>query len=269
MTLKAGIIAPHPPILIPQIGGEHFDAVKTTADALGRASTFLDDVGIDALIVASPHSTFFSDKFVIRLDDELEADFEQFGAVDPKFTYGNDVFLAETMAVAAQGAGVPLYGLDAPDGGIDWGVSVPCSYLGKNRQVMSVSISGLPYEAHYRLGQTLAEALAVTKKRFAFVASGDLSHMLTPDAPNGFSPRGAEFDRLIKEMIADGRLADLKNIDPELIKSAGECGLRSFIIMAGALAKLKVETEVLSYEGPFGVGYLVATMRVKDGETDV
>lgn len=269
MTLLAGVIAPHPPILIPQVGGEYFDSLKATTDALGRASTFLDEVWVDALIVTSPHSPLFKDRFAIRFDDRFEADFEQFGADEPRFTYENDFVLAEMMTAAAQGNGVPLHGWEVPDGPLDWGVSVPCSYLAKNRQIVSVSISTLSYEDHYRLGQSLGESLALTKKRFAFVASGDLSHMLTPEAPNGFSPRGAEFDRLICEMIADGRLADLKEIDPELIKSAGECGLRSFIIMAGAFSELEVETQVLSYEGPFGVGYLVATMRVKDGEASV
>ncbi|MDP1808713.1 MAG: class III extradiol dioxygenase subunit B-like domain-containing protein [Actinomycetota bacterium] len=269
MTLLAGIIAPHPPILIPQVGGEFFDSLKATAAALNRASNLLDEVGVEALIVTSPHSPLFKDQFVIRFDERFEADFEQFGAVEPRFMYENDVAMAQTLAVAALRGGVPLHAWEVPDGSIDWGVSVPCSYLGKNRQIISVSISTLSYEDHYLLGQKLAESLALTKKRFAFVASGDLSHRLTPDAPNGFSPRGLEFDQLICEIVADGRLADLKTIDAELIESAGECGLRSFIIMAGALSKAKVETKVLSYEGPFGVGYLVATMLVKDGEANV
>ncbi|MBQ9634477.1 MAG: AmmeMemoRadiSam system protein A, partial [Schwartzia sp.] len=49
-------------------------------------------------------------------------------------------------------------------------------------------------------------------------------------------------------------------------EGAAECGLRSFWMMAGALDRRKVESERLSYEGPFGVGYGVASFIV--GERD-
>ena len=47
-------------------------------------------------------------------------------------------------------------------------------------------------------------------------------------------------------------------MDSRLIERAGECGLRSIWIMAGALDGYNVKSEVYSYEGPFGVGYCVA-----------
>jgi len=268
MTLSAGVITPHPPILIPQVGGAYLDELAATVAGLGRASDFLDEVGADAIVVTSPHSPLFRDRFIVRTDAGFEADFDQFGAAGLRYTIQNDVDMARNIAVACQAKGVPLYCWEA-HGDIDWGVSVPYNYLGKNRQVISISISTLPYEDHYLLGQTIAESLALTQKRFVFVASGDLSHRLTPDAPNGFSPRGLEFDRLVGELVSEGRLSDLRMIDRDLIKAAGECGLRSFIVLAGAMSKAKIEAKVLSYEGPFGVGYLVATVRAKEGETDV
>ncbi|WP_251570279.1 AmmeMemoRadiSam system protein A [Parasutterella muris] len=58
----------------------------------------------------------------------------------------------------------------------------------------------------------------------------------------------------------------MMEIKPEVCESAGECGHRSFVIMAGAFDKRKVDAHVLSYEGPFGVGYGVATF--EGGEAD-
>ena len=52
------------------------------------------------------------------------------------------------------------------------------------------------------------------------------------------------------------------NLDSELIERAGECGLRSFVILLGVLDGLEIKPEILSYEGPFGVGYLVASFEV-------
>jgi hypothetical protein len=54
----------------------------------------------------------------------------------------------------------------------------------------------------------------------------------------------------------------LLTVPDQLSEKAGECGLRSFQIMAGALDGLAVQSELLSYEGPFGVGYAVASFQV-------
>jgi len=50
--------------------------------------------------------------------------------------------------------------------------------------------------------------------------------------------------------------------DVDFCDNAAECGLRSFIIMAGALDGKAVKSELLSYEGPFGVGYAVAAFEI-------
>ena len=53
-------------------------------------------------------------------------------------------------------------------------------------------------------------------------------------------------------------------------KKPGECGLRSFIMMFGALDEYEIKSEVYSYEGPFGVGYAVAEFAPEEkiqGET--
>jgi len=47
--------------------------------------------------------------------------------------------------------------------------------------------------------------------------------------------------------------------DEVFCEKAAECGLKSFILMAGALDGYSVKSNLLSYEGPFGVGYAVAS----------
>ena len=49
-------------------------------------------------------------------------------------------------------------------------------------------------------------------------------------------------------------------MDPDLVQAAGECGLRSIAVLLGCLDGEAVQTEILSYEGPFGVGYPVALL---------
>ena len=48
-------------------------------------------------------------------------------------------------------------------------------------------------------------------------------------------------------------------IEPVLLDGAAECGLRSFVALGGFLGDdATVDPEIFSYEGPYGVGYLVA-----------
>ena len=51
-------------------------------------------------------------------------------------------------------------------------------------------------------------------------------------------------------------------IDKKLVQDASVCGLKSFIILAGMIEELNVEPEVMSYEGPFGVGYMVCNFKL-------
>ena len=92
-----------------------------------------------------------------------------------------------------------------------------------------------------------------------FVASGDMSHRLSPSGPAGYDPRGKMFDERILELLTVGDFAGLAELDRTIVSGAGECGLRSFIALGGFLGDdCALQPEVYSYEGPYGVGYLVA-----------
>jgi AmmeMemoRadiSam system protein A len=82
---------------------------------------------------------------------------------------------------------------------------------------------------------------------------------VTQEGPYGFSEEGVKFDKEITEAMAEGDFLRLLTLTPGFAEKAAECGLRSFIIMAGALDGKNVSAELLSYEGTFGVGYGVAS----------
>ncbi|MFH1207865.1 MAG: hypothetical protein V1668_04725 [Patescibacteria group bacterium] len=48
------------------------------------------------------------------------------------------------------------------------------------------------------------------------------------------------------------------------MEEAGECGLRSIIMLLGMLNTVSYEPELYSYEGPFGVGYMVTNFKLKN-----
>ena len=92
-------------------------------------------------------------------------------------------------------------------------------------------------------------------KNTVIIASGDLSHRLTEDGPYEYSPQGAKFDKELIENLENGNVVNIFNMDKCMIEEAGECGLRSLYILLGAMEGNSIQGELLSYEGPFGVGY--------------
>jgi len=77
------------------------------------------------------------------------------------------------------------------------------------------------HREHVRFGNAVGEALEATSQRVVYVASADLSHRLLPGAPVGFDPRGVQFDRLVADAFAAGDWEGLLSIDPETTAAAG------------------------------------------------
>jgi AmmeMemoRadiSam system protein A len=137
----------------------------------------------------------------------------------------------------------------------------------KEYKIVRIGLSGLSVTEHYKLGRCIKETADKLNERAVFVASGDLSHKLKEDGPYGFSKEGVEFDKQITEAMKEGDFLKFLTFSPDFCEAAAECGLRSFIIMAGALSGLSVKPEFLSYEGTFGVGYGVCSYKIT-GEDD-
>ena len=143
---------------------------------------------------------------------------------------------------------------------------IPLFYLTQDINdlpIVPIGYSLLPYQDHFNFGLELQKIINQTDKKIAVIASGDLSHRLTPDAPAGFSPKGNIFDEKLVKLLNEKSSEEILNLDENLIEEAGECGLRSFIILLGVLNNIEYTPEILSYEGPFGVGYLVANFILK------
>jgi len=133
-------------------------------------------------------------------------------------------------------------------------------------KVVRMGLSGLSYQDHYHLGQLIRKTADELNRKVVIIASGDLSHKLKESGPYGYVQEGPEFDQKVIEALSHGNFLDLMTMDYGFCERAAECGLRSFIIMAGALDGLSVKPTFYSYEGPFGVGYGVVGFDI--GEKD-
>jgi AmmeMemoRadiSam system protein A len=209
--LVYGLISPHPPVIIPDIGKDELKHVRKTVAAMKLAAVELAQARPDEIIIIAPH--------------------EGHGFEVPKY-YLQELLPGET----------PVH------------------------EILATEPS---YDYYYEFGKQVGAQVAVAPRRYAIVASGDLSHVLKPDGPYGYDASGPKLDELIVRAVRNNNPQALLEIDSEVLEDGAECGLRSVLFLMGALEGTRLEPEVLSYEGPFGVGYLVASYEPHSPRTEV
>ena len=255
-------ITPHPPILIPAIGQDSLSKIKKTQYAMQELSNDFFVAKPETAIIISPHGNLMQQAFTINTAPQITANFKNFGDLETKLKFKNDIGLAYQIKETLE-TKIPIQMIS--DENLDHGASVPLFYLTKNlpdAKIIPFGYSGLNLNSHFKLGQNLAEIIHNSKKRIAIIASGDLSHTLTQTAPAGYNPNGKKFDKQLIALIQKRQAKKILNLDEKLILSAKECGFKSILILLGILSEHNYKPQILSYEGPFGVGYLVANFEL-------
>lgn len=256
-------ITPHTPLLIPGVGKENVVRLEATTKALHQLEGELYASHPDVIVVISSHATQHKDAFSLNLHDEYLIDFKDFGDLSTTRLLEPDLELATAIEAHMQKHAVP-FTLDS-SASLDYGTGVPLFFLTENLpnpKIVPVSFSGLPSKEHVRLGTELKDVFEHSNKRIAVIASGDLSHCLTSDAPLGYKPEGEKYDNKIVEAVKGLSTSTLLSMDPSLVEGASACVQEQLLILFGLLERKKCRVEILSYEHPFGVGYLVANIHV-------
>ena len=252
-------IAPHPPIMVPEVGRESIAGVADSIDAMSELTKRLIESGAESVILISPHAPLEADSFVAYEGPQVSGDFSLFNAPGTYFTTTVD---DELLAVIRETAASENYEVRTlPEHELDHGTAVPIYFLLRNGwsgKVVTLGYSFLSNDDHLRFGSCIQKAVDQVGRREAFIASGDLSHRLKPQAPAGYNPNAHVFDDEVVDALRSNEPQRIVDIDFNLRKIAGECGFRSMLVAIGASSELPLSCEVLSYEAPFGVGYLVA-----------
>ena len=260
MSVEYACIMPHPPLIVPAVGRGEEKEIAATTEAMQYVSRQIAAVKPDTIVLASPHSVMYADYIHISPGASARGSLARFGAPQVSVEKEYDTELVEVLADLAFEADIRAGTLGEKDASLDHGTLVPLYFIEqqiKDYKLVRVSLSGQPLIAHYRFGQLVARAAKRLGRRIVFVASGDLSHRLKADGPYGYAPEGPEFDKRVTTAMKTGDFIAFLRMGEALCEAAGECGLRSFIEMAGALDGRAVTPDFRSYEGPFGVGYAV------------
>ncbi|PWT96014.1 MAG: AMMECR1 domain-containing protein [Blastocatellia bacterium] len=254
-------IAPHPPIMVPEVGRDAIENVRHSIDAMRTLTRRVIDSGAKTVILISPHAPLEAESFVAYPGPWISADFANFRAPGTGFTVEVDTVLLDAISQEADERCYAVQLLD--DNLVDHGTAVPLYFLlkyGWTGRVVALGYSFLSNEDHLAFGDVIKNAVDQIGKRVAIIASGDLSHRLKLDAPAGYSPNAHFFDEEVVKALRDNTPQHIVEIDHQLRRLAGECGYRSMLIAIGTIQQMNSACEVFSYEAPFGVGYLVAQL---------
>ncbi len=264
MPLVFAAVTPHPPVLIPKIGKDNLEKLKKTESAMKNLEQLMYAAKPESIVIISSHGQVFDESFNINFSADYAASFKEFGDFELELNFKSDYMsIQEIRAADESNQEAPIVMTSSSE--LDYGFSVPLYFLTqhqKNLPIIPITHSALDYQQHLKFGNFLYRQLSKINKRFAVIASGDLAHTLTKDAPGGYSKTGTAFDNQVVTAIKNKNFGALQKISPALANEAKETGLRSIIILSGILESINVEPEIMSYEGPFGVGYLVANFKM-------
>ena len=254
-------IAPHPPIMVPEVGGAASAKVRGSINAMAEFTRRIIESGAETVVLVTPHAPLEARAFVAYHSPKLCGDFANFRAANARVEFPLDEGMLEAITTIAAKQDYEVMNLENYP--LDHGSAVPLYFLDRNGwrgRVVALGYSFLSNEDHLKFGSCIGSAAAAVGRPVAFVASGDLSHRLKPEAPAGYNPEAHRFDNEVVNAIYHNSPDRIIDIDQELRRTAGECGYRSMLVALGATEGLPPACEVLNYEAPFGVGYLVAQL---------
>lgn len=247
--------------MVSEVGGEMASHVRQSIDAMQNFTRRIIDSRAEAVIIISPHAPLDARSFVAYSDATIRVTFAHFRAPQVVMDFTLDEELLSAVSHAATEDGYTLKALKGYE--VDHGTAVPLYFLRRNGwsgNILPLGYTFLSNEDHVRFGASTRRAVDMVGRPVAFIASGDLSHRLKPTAPAGFNPEAHVFDDEVVTAIRTYAPYRILHINRDLRKLAGECGYRSMLVALGVAEDLPQHCEVLHYEAPFGVGYLVAQM---------
>jgi len=248
-------ISPHPPIILPTVGSpDDRQKVKSTISALERLGTELAEVKPDTIIISSPHPDWGIEvplHFLLPKNGNSKHETRNSKQIQNSNDQNSEQKSFENLNLENSKI-VSDFGFRNSDFSIYPFLTTPDSP-----------------QQHYLWGKEIIKKIP-SDRRVCWIASGDMSHVLKENGPYGFHPSGPKFDRQFIDLLKKKDIQGILNMDPQLVDEAGVCGLWSFCMMLGALEESDRSwtPKVLSYEGPFGVGYLVANIRINPNDNN-
>lgn len=264
-TLEVGFM-PHPPVVINKIGQGRERLAQKTLDGMTQLAKRIAQYKPETIIFISPHGNSFKNGTCILNEPVLSGSFASFGFEDLVYSKKVNQKLSESIYEELEDKGLTAvlmdeqlatqYGVHAE---LDHGVMVPLHYIDNlysDYDIVHITPGFTSLEENYQIGQLIGTLLSQEERKVYLLCSGDLSHALKDDGPYAYNPKGLAFDTEVIHSITYKDPLKLLTLNEEDCQEAAQCGLRSILIGFGFVDGHRYDAEVLSYEGPFGVGYM-------------
>lgn len=269
-------ITPHPPIILSKIGkGEERNAIQTIR-GMEQIAQDIKKASPKTIAIITPHGNVFSDALCINIEEHLHGDLSKFRC-SLAYNFDNDTQKATEICTELVASGISCLALNKHNAkhydiscDLDHGVLVPLYFIQKEYtdfKLIHISIGYLSKTELYKAGMIISDILG---NENVLIVSGDLSHRLSDTGSYEYDEMGEVYDRYIVDLIKDNSYVNILDIDHDMVERAGQCAQKSLELFIGALEGYETDSEVFSYEGPFGVGYMTAKItRGKKNEHSV
>ena len=263
-------ICPHPPLALEAIGNGKERGIQATIEAYKKVAQAIAWDQPDTIIYISPHGHAFRNGIAFLYGEFFTGNFRMFGFPEIIMEKSSNMALTVAMDEALRSHGYNSLLLDKyeakyynVDQNLDHGVMVPMYFIDQaysDYDMVHMTPSFDSAKNHYQMGAILQKVIENTMRKVVIVASGDLSHALLEKGPYAYNKAGELFDQKVVSAVKDHNPKDLLQLEDAFIQEAAQCGLNAISTAFGLIDGYGYESEVMSYEGPFGVGYMVATL---------
>lgn len=255
---------PHPPTLAPHNDSSRTRKTPKTEAAFSELAQKLYAAQPELILLLSPHGHGSRDQFSVNAHQNFETNFEDLGHFASKRIFdGLPYFAAEIKEHISQFYPVRLIS----DKMLDYSISIPLHLLTEELQdisVVPIIQCDRDFESHYIFGQHLYHIILQSKKRIAVIASGNLSHALTPKGKQLSDVHSyRQFDTQILDALKAQNYDSIRQIPEQEADSVQSDGIRTLTILLGLCAQIQHKAHILSYEYPHGIGYLTAVFELR------
>ncbi len=254
---------PNSPLLLPSVSGDRVGAVAKTRQSLTELAELLYTTKPDTIVIISDHPTMYAETFSISVSDPYECSLDDVGDLGYQKTYHPDFSLIDRLQRDLRKAeqSVTL----TTDERLNFASAIPLDFLTEQLpkvRVVPISPCGLTPKEHFIFGQALKHTLLASDKRVAVISAGDTAHTLTEFAPGGEHEDGPRYDEALRTVLEQRNVVGLLQMDEAMIANAQETAYRKLLVLLGIIEGMDLTPEIVSYEAPFGVGYLVVNFQL-------
>jgi len=271
MTLVYACIAPHGDETIRAITPKQKQrSFRVTEQGLKTLASHVVRSRPDTIVIATPHN--------LRLWKEI-------GVVTAQNSSGKligenrrsvslkvrcDVEFSHQLLIKASKRGLPVVGAnygssegEMSDLPMDWGTLVPLWFILRKKnwhpRVSIVTPSReIPLIQNMKFGQIIAEIMEHTSKKFVFIASADQAHAHKKSGPYGFNRAAAKYDYIMMNAIKANNLTSILRLKSRFVEAAKPDSLWQTAILAGIVERVKMKSQLFSYQVPTYYGMICA-----------